>query len=202
MAKTYSNRTRDKQEVKAITDQLEEGLKELFANEKYKSYLSMMSKFHNYSANNIQLIAMQCPDATFVAGKKAWENEFNRQVNGREEGIRILAPAPYTIKKEQDKVDPVTGEIMLDKDGMPEKEEIEIRIPPFVLCGCMTYRRQKGNRFRDWRQKNFCPRWRIMRILLRQSALLPRFPWALKIFPALQGDITDPQKSGLRCRRA
>ncbi len=131
MAKTYSNRTRDKQEVKAITDQLEEGLKELFANEKYKSYLSMMSKFHNYSANNIQLIAMQCPDATFVAGKKAWENEFNRQVNGREEGIRILAPAPYTIKKEQDKVDPVTGEIMLDRDGMPEKEEIEIRIPAF-----------------------------------------------------------------------
>lgn len=131
MAKTNSIHTRDKQEVKAITDQLEEGLKELFESRKYKSYLSMMSKFHNYSANNIQLIAMQCPDATFVAGKKAWENEFNRQVNGREEGIRILAPAPYTIKKEQDKVDPVTGEIMLDKDGMPEKEEIEIRIPAF-----------------------------------------------------------------------
>lgn len=70
MAKTYSNRTRDKQEVKAITDQLEEGLKELFVNGKYKSYLSMMSKFHNYSANNIQLIAMQCPDATFVASKR------------------------------------------------------------------------------------------------------------------------------------
>ncbi len=74
-----------------------------------------MSKFHNYSANNIQLITMQCPDATFVAGRMAWENEFNRQVNRGEEGIRILAPAPYTIKKEQDKVDPVTGEIMMDK---------------------------------------------------------------------------------------
>ena len=74
-----------------------------------------MSKFHNYSANNIQLITMQCPDATFVAGRMAWENEFNRQVNRGEKGIRILAPAPYTIKKEQDKVDPVTGEIMMDK---------------------------------------------------------------------------------------
>lgn len=42
-------------------------------------------------------------------------------------------PAPYTIKKEQDKVDPVTGEIMLDKDGMPEKEKIEIRIPAFLV---------------------------------------------------------------------
>ncbi len=90
-----------------------------------------MSKFHNYSANNIQLIAMQCPDATFVAGRKTWENEFSRQVNRGEEGIRILAPAPYTIKKEQDKVDPVTDEIMLDRDGMPEKEEIQIRIPAF-----------------------------------------------------------------------
>ncbi len=131
MAKTYSNRAKDKQEVKAITDQLEEGLKELFESEKYKRYLSMMSKFHNYSANNIQLITMQCPDATFVAGRKAWENEFNRQVNRGEGGIRILAPAPYTIKKEQDKVDPVTGEVMLDRDGMPEKEEIQIRIPAF-----------------------------------------------------------------------
>ena len=123
--------TRDKQEVKAITDQLEEGLKELFAKEKYKSYLSMMSKFHNYSANNIQLITMQCPDATFVAGYKAWQNDYNRHVKRHEEGIRILAPAPYTVKKERDKVDPVTGEIMLDRDGMPQKEEVEIRIPAF-----------------------------------------------------------------------
>lgn len=153
MAKTYSNRTRDKQEVKAITDQLEEGLKELFANEKYKSYLSMMSKFHNYSTNNIQLIAMQCPDASFVAGKKAWENEFNRQVNGREEGIRILAPARYTIKKEQDKVDPVTGEIMLDKDGMPEKEEIEIRIPAFRVVRVYDVSQTEGEPIQELEAK-------------------------------------------------
>ncbi len=47
-------------------------MKELFEGEKYKSYLNTMSKFHNYSANNIQLIEMQCPDATYVAGYKAW----------------------------------------------------------------------------------------------------------------------------------
>ena len=58
----------EKQKVKEITDRLEEGLKELFEGEKYKSYLNTMSKFHNYSANNIQLIEMQCPDATYVAG--------------------------------------------------------------------------------------------------------------------------------------
>ena len=63
----------EKQKVKEITDRLEEGLKELFEGEKYKSYLNTMSKFHNYSANNIQLIEMQCPDATYVAGYKAWQ---------------------------------------------------------------------------------------------------------------------------------
>ncbi len=61
----------EKQKVKEITDRLEEGLKELFEGERYKSYLNTMSKFHNYSANNIQLIEMQCPGATYVAGYKA-----------------------------------------------------------------------------------------------------------------------------------
>ena len=42
----------EKQKVKEITDKLEEGLKELFESEKYKNYLSTMSKFHNYSFNN------------------------------------------------------------------------------------------------------------------------------------------------------
>ena len=89
----------EKQKVKEITDRLEEGLKELFESEKYKNYLSTMSKFHNYSANNIQLIAMQRPDATFVAGYKAWQKNFERHVNKGEKGIRILAPAPYKMEK-------------------------------------------------------------------------------------------------------
>uniref|UniRef100_UPI00256E9EA1 ArdC-like ssDNA-binding domain-containing protein n=1 Tax=Parablautia intestinalis TaxID=2320100 RepID=UPI00256E9EA1 len=121
----------EKQKVKEITDKLEEGLKELFESEKYKSYLSTMSKFHNYSFNNTLLIAMQKPEATLVAGFKAWQKNFNRHVNKGEKGIRILAPAPYKIKEERDKLDPVTGEVMLDKDGMPQTEEVEIKIPAF-----------------------------------------------------------------------
>ena len=46
----------EKQKVKEIANKLEEGLKELFESEKYKSYLSTMSKFHNYSFNNTLLI--------------------------------------------------------------------------------------------------------------------------------------------------
>ena len=121
----------EKQKVKEITDKLEEGLKELFESEKYKNYLSTMSKFHNYSFNNTLLIALQRPDASLVAGYQAWQKNFNRHVKRGEKGIRILAPAPYKIKEERDKLDPVTGEVMLDKDGMPQTEEVEIKIPAF-----------------------------------------------------------------------
>lgn len=121
----------EKHKVQEITDKLEEGLKELFESEKYKTYLSTMSKFHNYSFNNTLLIAMQKPEATLVAGYKAWQKNFERHVNKGEKAIRILAPAPYKIKEERDKMDPVTGEMMFDENGMPQKEQVEITIPAF-----------------------------------------------------------------------
>ena len=134
----------EKQKVKEITDKLEEGLKELFEGEKYKSYLNTMSKFHNYSANNIQLIEMQCPGATYVAGYKAWQKNFERHVNKGERGIRILAPAPYKIKEEREKVDPVTNEPVLDRDGMPVVEEVEIKIPAFRVVTVFDYSQTDG----------------------------------------------------------
>lgn len=121
----------EKQKVQEITDKLEEGLKELFESEKYKTYLSTMSKFHNYSFNNTLLIAMQKPEATLVAGYKAWQKNFERHVNKGEKAIRILAPAPYKIKEERDKLDPVTGEMMFDENGMPQREQVEVTIPAF-----------------------------------------------------------------------
>jgi len=90
-----------------------------------------MSKFHNYSFNNTLLIAMQKPEATLVAGYQAWQKNFERHVNKGEKAIRILAPAPYKIKEERDKLDPVTGEMMFDENGMPQKEETEVTIPAF-----------------------------------------------------------------------
>ena len=121
----------EKQKVHEITEKLEQGIKELFESKKYKTYLNTMSKFHNYSFNNTMLIAMQKPDATLVAGFKAWQKNFDRHVKKGEKGIRILAPAPYKIKEERDKIDPVTQELLLDKDGKPQKEEVEITIPAF-----------------------------------------------------------------------
>lgn len=121
----------EKQKVQEIIDKLEEGLKALFESEKYKTYLYTMSKFHNYSFNNTLLIAMQKPEATLVAGYKAWQKNFERHVNKGEKAIRILAPAPYKIKEERDKLDPVTGEMMFDENGMPQKEQVEVTIPAF-----------------------------------------------------------------------
>ena len=56
-----------------------------------------MSKFHNYSFNNTLLIAMQKPEATLVAGYKAWQKNFERHVN-KEKAICILAPVPICFE--------------------------------------------------------------------------------------------------------
>ncbi len=144
MADNNTTRTTEQQRVKEITDKLEQGLKELFESEKYKSYLSTMSKFHNYSFNNTLLIAMQKPEATLVAGYKAWQKNFDRHVNKGEKAIRILAPAPYKIKEERDKLDPVTGELLFDENGMPQKEKVEITIPAFRVVSVFDLSQTNG----------------------------------------------------------
>lgn len=66
-----------------------------------------------------------------MAGYEAWQKNFERYVNKGEKVIHILAPAPYKIKEERDKIDTVTKELLLDKDGNLQKEEVEITIPAF-----------------------------------------------------------------------
>ena len=134
----------EKQKVQEITEKLEQGIKELFESEKYKNYLNTMSKFHNYSFNNTVLIAMQKPDATLVAGFKAWKRNFQRHVKKGEKGIRILAPAPYKLKEEQEKLDPETKEIMLDAEGKPIMEEVEITIPAFRAVSVFDVAQTEG----------------------------------------------------------
>ena len=77
-------------------------------------------------------------------GYQAWQKNFNRHVNKGEKGIRILAPAPYKIKEERDKLDPVTGEVMLDKDGMPQTEEVEVKIPAFRAVSIFDVKQTSG----------------------------------------------------------
>ncbi len=144
MAKEYTNNATEKQRVKELTDRLEQGLDELFNSENYKKYLTTISKFHNYSFNNTMLIAMQKPEASLVAGYQVWQKNFERYVKRGEKAIRILAPAPYKIKEEQEKLDPVTGELMLDQNGQPQKEEVEITIPAFRAVSVFDVSQTEG----------------------------------------------------------
>lgn len=113
--------------VKELTDQLEQGIKDLFESQKYKDYLTTMSKFHNYSYNNILLIFQQRPDARLIAGYNAWKTEHGRQVLKGSRAIKILAPAPYKVKVSRDKIDPSTNKAVLDENGSPVKENVEVQ---------------------------------------------------------------------------
>lgn len=55
------------------------------------AYLNITARFHKYSWTNCLLIAMQRPNATHVAGFRAWLG-FGRHVRKGEKGIAILAP--------------------------------------------------------------------------------------------------------------
>ncbi|MDD2979277.1 MAG: YodL domain-containing protein [Hespellia sp.] len=140
---------RVKEQLKEITDRLEQGIMEVFESEKYKEYLDTMSKFYNYSFNNTMLIAMQKPDATLIAGYKAWPNKFERHVRRGEKGIRIIAPAPVTVKEELEKLDPVTQEPMLDAHGNPVMEEVEIRMPNFKVISVFDVSQTEGKELPD-----------------------------------------------------
>ena len=132
------------EKVKEITDKLEAGIKDLMNSNKFRDYLKCLSKFHNYSLGNTILIAMQKPDATLVAGYTAWKNQFGRQVQKGEQGIRILAPTPYKKKMEVDIVDPSTGQARINPDGTKATELKEIMVPAFKVVSVFDVSQTDG----------------------------------------------------------
>ena len=132
------------EKLKEITDRLEQGITELFDSERYKEYLRVMSKFHNYSFNNTLLIAMQKPDASLIAGFTAWKNQFQRNVKKGEKGIKIIAPSPFKIKQETEKIDPQTQKPVIGRDGKPVTEEKEITIPAYKVVSVFDVSQTEG----------------------------------------------------------
>ena len=137
------------EKLKEITDRLEQGITELFDSERYKEYLKVMSKFHNYSFRNTVLIAMQKPDASLVAGFSAWKNNFERNVMRGQKGIKIIAPSPYKIKQEMQKIDPHTQKPIIGKDGKPVTEEKEITIPAYKVVSVFDVSQTEGKELPD-----------------------------------------------------
>ena len=140
MAEKQTNKDR----MREIVDSIENGIKELFESDKYRKYLTTMSRFHHYSVNNTMLIYMQRPDATHVAGFNKWRDQFGRNVLKGEKGIRIIAPTPYKKKVEEIKTDPETNAPVLDADGKAIIEEKEIRIPMFKVVSVFDVSQTAG----------------------------------------------------------
>ena len=137
------------EKLKEITDRLEQGIMELFDSERYKEYLRVMSKFHNYSFNNTLLIAMQKPDASLIAGFTAWKNQFQRNVKKGEKGIKSIAPSPFKIKQETEKIDPQTQKPVIGRDGKPVTEEKEITIPAYKVVSVFDVSQTEGKELPD-----------------------------------------------------
>lgn len=140
---------RNAQQVREITDKLEQGIKELFESERFKEYLRTMSKFYNYSFNNTLLIAMQKPEATYVAGYTSWQRNFDRQVLKGEKGIKILAPAPYKAQEEREKIDPLTQKPVIGTDGKAVTETVEVLRPAFKVVSVFDVSQTDGKELPD-----------------------------------------------------
>jgi len=102
IAITESKKPNTKQEliatnVKLLIEQLEAGHSEALTN-----YLTVMSRFHNYSFGNVLEIARQMPSATRVAGFWTWKS-LGRFVKAGQKGIRILAPI-VGVRRKKDEV--------------------------------------------------------------------------------------------------
>jgi len=82
------------EQIKEITEKATEQLVAALQqgrSEALTSYLKAIGRFHRYSLHNVMLIALQKPNASYVAGFRTW-NELGRFVKKGEKGIMILAP--------------------------------------------------------------------------------------------------------------
>ena len=131
-----------KNEMKELTEKLEQGVADIFSSEKYKIFLNTMAKFSQNSYNNNLLIMLQKPDATLCQSYTGWK-KMGRFVKRGEKGIRILAPTLFKIDREQNKLDE-KGQTILDKDGEPVKETVQIDMTGFKPVSAFDLSQTEG----------------------------------------------------------
>lgn len=117
--------------VSEAVKNIHEGVKRVFTSEKYLDFLSFAAKFHRYSARNMLLIYLQNPNASYVAGFKAWQ-KMGASVKKGEKSISIFAPMLIKEKHTQTRTDD-EGNVVLNSKGEPETENTETKRLTFRL---------------------------------------------------------------------
>lgn len=84
--------------LKAALALLEQGIEGILDSEGFANYLRTMARFPTYSAKNVALIMAQRPEATQVAGYKAWQ-ALGRQVRKGEKGLCIFVPHRVRVRE-------------------------------------------------------------------------------------------------------
>ena len=140
MKKSKSNR---EEKMSEIQERLMKGTKEIYESGKWAEYISVMSKFPNYSINNCILIASQCPHASYVCGYKKW-NEFNRNVVKGESGIMIFAPIKGKVEVEEPKFDE-RNQPVLNEDGTQSTERVTREYKSFRPCYVFDLSQTEGD---------------------------------------------------------
>ena len=131
------------EKIKELTEKLQAGIQELYDSAKYRDYLCTMAKFHHYSFNNSLLIWAQRPDATAVAGYRAWQTKFGRTVNPGAKGIMIYEPSSYK-RTLREVVTDEDGNPVLDKDGNKVTRAVERTFPTFKVGYVFAYEDSSG----------------------------------------------------------
>ena len=125
-------------DAKALAEHLKEGMKNYLDSEQFKSFLDTMSKFHNYSLNNIHLLKMQNPNVSRVASFNKWKTDFDRTVKKGSKALKIWVP--YQVKTKI----PVNQKELSFSPSENEMEEKEVTVTRFKLGNVFDVSQTEG----------------------------------------------------------
>ena len=125
-------------DTKALAEHLKEGMKNYLDSEQFKSFLDTMSKFHNYSLNNIHLLKMQNPNVSRVASFNKWKADFDRTVKKGSKALKIWVP--YQVKTSI----PVHQKELSFSPSENEMEEKAITVTRFKLGNVFDVSQTEG----------------------------------------------------------
>ena len=125
-------------DTKALAEHLKEGMKNYLDSEQFKSFLDTMSKFHNYSLNNIHLLKMQNPNVSRVASFNKWKTDFERTVKKGSKALKIWVP--YQVKT---KISANQNELSFSPSEN-EMEEKEVTVTRFKLGNVFDISQTEG----------------------------------------------------------